>query len=57
MTAGLAMATRMEIRLRDRDQRREHEATQFNDRGYPTEGPHRYLEDATTSGANDGKGD
>src|ERR1700733_14109783 len=51
VTEGLAMATRMEIRLRDRDQKREHEATVFDDRGYPTTGAHSFVEHATTSGA------
>lgn len=54
VTAGLAMATRMEIRLRDRDQKREHDAIDFDDKGRPMTGPHAYVEHATTSGANDG---
>jgi len=54
VTDGLAMASRMEIRLRDRDQRKAHQALEFDDRGVPTTGPHRHIPNASTSGANDG---
>lgn len=52
--AGLDMARRMEIRLRDIEQQREHSALTFDDRGMPLTGPHARKEHATTSGANDG---
>lgn len=53
VTEGLAMASRMEIRLRDRDQRREHAALTFDDRGMPTTGQHARKAVNTTSGATD----
>ena len=54
VTDGLAMASRMEIRLRDRDQKAEHAALAFDDRGSPLTGEHARKEHTTTSGANDG---
>lgn len=54
VTAGLAMATRMEIRLRDLEQKRQHDDLEFDDRGIPTTGEHARREHNTTSGANDG---
>lgn len=53
ITEGLDMARRMEIRLRDRQQRKEHAALSFDERGRPTTGPHAPVENATTSGANE----
>lgn len=57
--AGLDMARRMEIWLRDLTQKREHEATEFSapmpdGSRVPMTGQHRKLEHNTTSGANDG---
>jgi len=54
VTAGIAMASRMEIRLREQVQRKEHDGLTFDDRGIPTTGPHARREHNTTSGANDG---
>lgn len=54
VTDGLAMASRMEIRLRERDEKRAHAATEFDDKGRPLTGPHAFVANATTSGANDG---
>lgn len=50
VTDGLAMASRMEIRLRERDQKREHDATEFDEKGVPLHGPHRRMNNITTSG-------
>lgn len=56
---GLAMASRMEIRLRDQDQRREHLGTEFGPPNpadgsrTPINGQHARLAKNTTSGAND----
>jgi hypothetical protein len=47
------MASRMEIRLREIDQKREHNGMTFNDRGVPLTGPHSQKEHNTTSGALD----
>lgn len=58
--AGLDMATRMEIRLRDQDQRREHLTTEFGPPNpsdgsrVPLTGQHRKLDKNTTSGVVDG---
>ena len=53
VTQALKIARDMEIWLRDRDQKRDHAATEFDDRGYAKTGQHSYVEHATTSGAND----
>lgn len=58
--AGLDMARRMEIRLRDMEERAEHLATEFGPPNpadgsrVPLNGPHARLAKNTTSGANDG---
>lgn len=58
---GLAMASRMEIRLRDMEQRAEHLATEFGPPNssdgsrVPITGQHARLKRNSTSGANDAK--
>ena len=53
VTEALRMATRIEIWARDRRQRQEHAALEFDDRGVPMTGPHARKSNQTTSGANE----
>lgn len=53
VTQALKIARDMEIWLRDRDQRRDHQSQTFDDRGIPLTGEHARREHNTTSGAND----
>lgn len=46
--------TRMEIQYREMQQKRSHAALEYDDKGRPTTGPHAFVANATTSGANDG---
>lgn len=58
--AGLDMASRMEIRLRDASERKDHADTEWgppdplDGSRVPLNGPHARLARNTTSGANDG---
>jgi len=54
ITEAMRIATQMEIWHRDRKLKAEHDALDYDDRGYPTTGEHRRREKSTTSGANDG---
>lgn len=53
VSQALRIARDMEIWERDRRDRAEHQATEFNHEGYPTSGQHVRLAKNTTSGAND----
>jgi hypothetical protein len=54
ITEAMRIATAMEIWHRDRHQKAEHAALEFDDRGVPLTGEHARKDNATTSGANDG---
>lgn len=53
ITEALKIATDMELFERDRRQRREHLAMEFNSEGIPLTGQHRKLDKNSTSGARD----
>lgn len=54
VSEAMRCATEMEIWARDRRNKEAQAALEYDEKGRPTTGPHAFIANATTSGANDG---